>query len=292
MTEDHDSDAVRVFWENFDSAWRDGGALSADEISLQLQREHNYSLAASTVRGWLEHNRLPRKDDDFTEMCLLLVGKDRTNKLMARLQAARRAARTPRTPTPPDSPPPTKGINKLVVIWRQLYRSLRPWHTAVAVVVLGVLVVLALFPDEEASSGTSTLPARPPSGAGSSTAADDSPCPTPTVQAESKNSSRAHATFCADRLEFLLSDDSSDGKSAVLVVRVNGEEWPAWFNSKRHATRSPDGSQVTTNPPQRITVSFGSNDTADFRVCLGDRNPERTYPEDTCGAWTPIWPRR
>ncbi|MGH3926182.1 MAG: hypothetical protein ACRDTT_25525, partial [Pseudonocardiaceae bacterium] len=194
---------------------------------------------------------------------------------------------------PPDSPPPTKGANKLAVIWRQLYRSLRPWPAAavVAVVVLGVLVVLVLLPDDEASSGASPLPARPPSAA-PSTAAENSPCPTPTVEAQTKNSGRAHATFCADRFEFLLFDDSSDGKSAVLAVRVNGKEWPAWFNSNRHATRSPDGSQVTTNPPRRITVLFDSNDTADFRVCRGDRNPERTYPEDTCGSWTSIWPRR
>jgi len=293
-TEDHDSDAVRVFWEDFDSAWRDGGALSAEEISARLQRDQNYSLAVSTVRGWLEHKRLPRKGDDFTEMCLLLVGKNRTNELMARLQTARRAARTPRTPTPPDSSPPTTDVTNLAVIWRQLYRSLRPWHAAAAAVVgvVGVLVGLALLPEDEAQSGTPALPAQPPSAAGSSTAADDSPCPTPTVRAESKNSSRAHATFCADRLEFLLYDDSPDGKSAILAVRVNGKEWPAWFNSKGHRTRSPDGSQVTINPPKHITVSFSSNDTADFRVCVGDRNPEMTYPEDTCGGWTSIWPRR
>jgi len=293
MAEDHDSDAVGVFWEDFDSAWRDGGALSADEISLQLQREQNYSLSASTIRGWLQHNRLPRKDNDFTEMCLLLVGKDWTNKLMARLQAARRAARTQHTPTPPDSSPPTKGVNKLAVIWRQLCRSLWPWHAgaAAAAVVSGVLIGLALLPADEAPSGTPAPPAQLPSGAGFTTPADDSPCPTPTVRAESRKS-RASAAFCADRLEFLLSDNRPDGKSAILVVRVNGKEWPAWFNSKGHATRSPDGSQVTTNPPQRITVSFGSNDTAAFRVCVGDRNLQRTYPDDTCGDWTPIWPRR
>lgn len=114
----------------------------------------------------------------------------------------------------------------------------------------------------------------------------------PTVQATSGNAKRAHATFCADRAEFLLYDDNPDGKSAVLVVRVGGREWPAWFNSSRHATRSPDGSQVAKNPPQRIPVSFPPDDTAEFRVCLGDRNPERTYPEDTCGDWTPIRPSR
>ncbi|MDQ3764150.1 MAG: hypothetical protein M3460_21965 [Actinomycetota bacterium] len=265
--------------------------MSAEEISARLQREQNYSLSASTVRGWLEHKRLPRKDDDFTEMCLLLVGKDRADELMARLQAARRvAARAPRTLPPPDSSPPTKSIDKPAATWRQWYRSLRPWHGAAVVVVsvLGVLVWLIPFPDDEASSGTSP----PPTGSPSSTAPADSPCPTPTIKAQTKNSSRAHATFCADRLEFLLFDDSPDGKSAVLVVRANGKEWPAWFNSNRHATRSPDGSQVTRNPPQRITVSFSYNDTADFRVCLGDRNPERIYLEDTCGPWTPIWPRR
>jgi hypothetical protein len=289
VIKDHDSDAVSDFWADFDSVWRDGGALSADEISLQLLQGRNYSLSASTVRGWLDHKRLPRKDDDFTEMCLLLVDKDRTNELMARLQAARRAARTPRTPTPPDSPPPTKGIDKPTAIWRQLYQSLRPWHAAaaVAVVVLGVLAVLVLLPDDKAS-----LPAQPPSTAPPNTPADNSLCPTPTVKAETKDKSRAHATFCADRFEFLLFDDKPDGKSAVLVVRANGKEWPAWFNSKGHATRSPDGSQVTTNPPQRIPVLFSSTDTADFRVCAGDRNPERTYPEDTCGSWTPIWPQR
>ncbi len=180
------------------------------------------------------------------------------------------------------------------VIWRRLCRFLRSWHGAAVVVfvVRGVLVGLTLFPDDEASPGTLSLPARPPSTAPSSPAAHDSPCPTPTVEAQTRNSSRAHATFCADRFEFLLFDDSPDGKSAVLVVRVNGKEWPAWFNSKGHATRSPDGSQVTTKPPKPITVSFGSKDTADFRVCVIDRETERTYPEDTCGSWTPIWPRR
>jgi hypothetical protein len=67
-TDDHDSDAVGDFWAEFDSVWRNGGALSADEISLQLQQNRNYSLAASTIRGWLDHKRLPRKDDDFAEI--------------------------------------------------------------------------------------------------------------------------------------------------------------------------------------------------------------------------------
>ena len=279
MTEDHDSDAVRVFWEDFDSVWRDGGALPAEEVSARLQRERNYSLPLSTVRDWLDHKRLPRKDDHFIEMCLLLVGKDRADQLMSRLQAARRAARSPRPAPPSDSSPSTTGLTNLAVIWRQLYRSLRPWHAAVALVVVGVLIVLVLRPEDEdkAPSGTPTLPVQPPSTATRTTAADDSPCPTPTVRAESKNSSRAHATFCADRFEFLLYDDSSDGKSAILVVRVNGEEWPAWFNSSGHADRSPDGSQMIINPPKVIIVSFSTNDAADFRVCAGDRNPEGTY---------------
>jgi len=292
VTEDHDSDAVRVFWEDFDSAWHDGGALPAEEISARLQREQNYSLPLSTVRDWLEHKRLPRKDDHFIEMCLLLVGKDRTDELMSRLQTARRAARTPRTVPPPDPSPPTTGATNLAVRWRQLYRSLRPWHAAVALVVVGILIMLVLLTEDKTPSGTPALPDQSPGTATSTTAADNSPCPTPTVRAESKNSRRAHATFCADRLEFLLYDDNSDGKSAILVVRVNGEEWPAWFNSSRHAKRSPDGSQLTINPPKRIPVSFSTNDTADFRICVGDRNPENTYPEDTCGPWTRIWPRR
>lgn len=158
MIEDHDSDVVSEFWADFDSIWRDGGALSADEISLQLLRDRNYSLSASTVRGWLDHKRLPRKDDDFAEMCLLLAGKERANELMARLQAARRAVRARGTLPPPDSPPPPKEVNKLTAIWRQPYRSLRPWPAAAAVagVVFGVLVVLALLPHDDASKTTSS----------------------------------------------------------------------------------------------------------------------------------------
>ncbi|MCA1607795.1 MAG: hypothetical protein LC775_20540 [Acidobacteria bacterium] len=152
--------------------------------------------------------------------------------------------------------------------------------------------MLVLLLEDKTPSGTPALPAQPPSTATSTTTVDNSPCPTPTVRAESKNRKRAHATFCADRLEFLLYDDNSDGKSAILVVRANGEEWPAWFNSSKHAERSPDGSLLIIKPPMKIDVSFSTNDTADFRVCVGDRNLEYTYPEDSCGAWTPIWPLR
>jgi hypothetical protein len=172
---------------------------------------------------------------------------------MIRLQAARRTTRAPRPLPAPDSPRPTTGVHKLAVIQRQLRQFLRPWHSAVvvAVVVLGVLVGLVLLPADETPPGTSPPPARPPSAAPSSTAPDHSPCPAPTVEARTKDPRRAHATFCADRSEFLLFDDSPDGKSAVLVVRVNGKELPAWFNSSGHQTRSPDGSQVTT-PPQTL----------------------------------------
>ncbi|MEU4449616.1 hypothetical protein AB0K14_06655 [Actinosynnema sp. NPDC050801] len=337
--EDHNQGAVGVFWESFDAAWRDTGSRLAEEISAQLQRDRNYGLSASTIRGWLKHERLPRNEDDFAEMCLLLVGRTRTEELVALLRAARRADRKRGDRTPPDSPPPDipppdvpspdaplpvrpspvppspvsppsdapspvsplpvppspvsappDGPGEPAVVRRRLSRFVRPWHAAAAaVVLLGALIWLAVSSGDP--SGTGSTPGRSPDPAGSGASADDDPpCPTPTVEATSRNGKRAHATFCADRVEFLLFDDNPDGKSAILVVRVNGEEWPAWFNSCRHATRSPDGSQVTVNPPQRIPVSFRPEDVAEFRVCVGDRNREKTYPEDTCGAWTSIWP--
>lgn len=105
-----------------------------------------------------------------------------------------------------------------------------------------------------------------------------------------KQDSRSRNLLCGSTRVPPLYDDNSDGKSAILVVRVNGEERPPWFNSRHHAERSPDG-HVIIKPPMSIPVSFSTNDTVDFRVCAADRSRDYKYPEETCGDWTRIWPR-
>ena len=286
--------AIAAFWDGFDSAWHDSGVSSAEEVSDQLLQKANYHVPSSTIRGWLKHERLPRKDDQFFEVCRLLVDRGRTDELMDLLRTARRAraqpAAAPEDPPPAAAPAPAQfdAESGASGVGRRLPRRL----TAIVIGAVAVLAGLGVLLFTGAAPPTPN-PA-PPDGATPAASAvpapDIAPCPTDTVRAESKKQ-RASATFCADRQEFLLSDDRLDGKSAVLVVRVNQAEWPAWFNSNRYATRSPDGSQLTQNPPQRIPVSFGATDAADFRVCVADYNVELTYPDTTCGEWTPVWPR-
>ncbi|MFI6823470.1 hypothetical protein ACIBJE_21310 [Micromonospora sp. NPDC050187] len=306
-TEDHDPDAVRSFWAALDSAWRDSGSRSAEEISFELQKVSNYELAVSTIRGWLDHNGLPRSNEDFTEMCLLLVGKERADELMGALQAARRASRRQRPAVPsnapePDgqdtptaTPPSSSDANQEPVAVTQTRRTaLRPWHLVPLAVVLiaAASAGMALVMPGGEQSPEVPVPVLSPDRTNATLPAEAAPCPTQTITATSRNENRAHATFCPDRLEFLLYDDRPDGKSAVLVVRVNGKDWPPYFNSRAHATRSPDGSAVTKNPPKRVTVPLAPDATAEFRVCVAERNPDRTYPEDTCGTWTSVWPPR
>ncbi|MEU4570234.1 hypothetical protein [Micromonospora sp. NPDC023956] len=302
--QDHDPDAIRSFWAALDSAWRDAGCLSAEEISLQLQTKRNYSLSPSTIRGWLDHKGLPRKNEDFTEMCFVLVGKDRADQLEAALKAARQVNRTPQPAVPPKAPapdqqdtyipgPPTSDIDNQepVGVPQRRRVALRTWHVVslAAVVIVTVAAGVALAPDgEQPPEKPMRVPS--PGRADATPPAENAPCPTQTITATSRNENRAHATFCPDRLEFLLYDDRPDGESAVLVVRVDGKEWPPYFNSRSHATRSPNGSAVTKNPPKRVTVPLAPDATAEFRVCVAERNPDRTYPEDTCGTWTSIWP--
>jgi hypothetical protein len=289
-TPEHDPDAVEAFWKGLDEALRDGGNPSAEEISAQLQAKRNYSVSASTVRGWLTHRRLPRKDDDFFEVCLLLLARPRADQLMGLLQAARQARVQPTAPPPAeDRPSDPPGAPR----GRGRSRTLRSVAALVGVGAVGALVGLSyLTPTgDESVTGTPSRRAPVPDASSSSTATpDNSPCPSPPVRAESSRRS-ASATFCADQKLFLLSDDDADSRSAILVVRVNGAELPAWFNSDKHATRGPDG-RLVVNPPRPIPITFADDATADFRVCVGKKNPERTYPEETCGTWTPAWPRR
>jgi hypothetical protein len=292
-TENQQPDAVAVFWAGLDAAWRDSGRMTAEDISIRLQQKRNYSLAAPTIRGWLNHTRLPRKDDDFAEMCLLLVGPDRARELGASLKAARRA-RTVGAGTKP----PSGGGTGRTPIFQRLRRVPWPWHAATVIaIVVGIVLVIALLPDDETPSSSPPTTSSESSTEQQAGAENAPPCPTPAVRAESRKrpgkEPRASATYCPDRQEFLLSDDRADDKSAILVVRVNDIEADPSFNSEGHATRGNDG-QVTPLPPKPVKQRqrLDADDVAEFRVCVGDRNEEYTYPEDTCGDWTPFWPHR
>jgi hypothetical protein len=279
--EDHKNDLESAFWRHFDAAWKEGGFRSPEHASTQLRtrKELNYQLAPATVRDWCKHRRLPRKDEDFAALCQLLVGKDRTLVLLNQLQAAREA----RTPPPPTDEAPATW-------WERARRLLRPWHGVVAAAVVVALVLwLVLASGKEASSGITT-PADGTTRSTSPPVEKTEDCLTRPIRAESRKK-HASAEYCADRREFLLSDDDADGKSAILVIRVNGKERPAWFHTKGHETRGPDGELVLVSP-KRIPLSLTAVDTADFRVCVGAWNQGRAYPEDTCGDWTPFWPTR
>jgi len=237
----------------------------------------DYSLAPTTVRDWRNHKRLPRRDEDVQTLFLLLVGKPQTDDLLEKLRAARASRVEP-------SPPPVEpGFWK-----RKIWRGVLNWHLAgvTGVLVVGLVVGGILLMNEHPPAGNTTSASAPSEVA---ERGEIRPCPSDVVSAMSKKK-RAHAEFCPDQKQFLLYDDNGDGKSAILVVRRNGEELPAYFNSSGFEQRKPDGT-VYRVPPQPILISIGPDDTAEFRVCFGDRNNERTYLPETCGGeWTPFWP--
>ena len=250
----------------------------------------------STISGWLNGGRqLPKQREVFVGLARVLkldeaqvaAHWDEWNR--ARAGAVLRAqpgdiTRSQFSFTPSPQPATKPGLRQ------RLRAAWRSWHTALAGLTLIITAIIgAVLLTSDDTAGPEAAPTTPTSGAGNATEAEAPQCPSPTVRGES-NRQRASATFCADRSEFLLYDDSPDGKSAILIVRVNGHELPAWYNSNGHATRSQDGRYVTPNPPRRITVSFTPTDTVEFRVCFGDRNDERIYLEDSCGAWLAVKP--
>jgi hypothetical protein len=88
----------------------------------------------------------------------------------------------------------------------------------------------------------------------------------------------AHADYFRGRSQFVLYDDSRDGHSAVLQVKVDDVHDPrTFFNSK--------GITNATHPPKVVTAPGVSSDaTVRFRVCVGDYG--RPVPERTCGKWS------
>lgn len=292
-TERH-SDAFAAFWGRFDEAVLDSGLTRPEDISAALQRKSNYSLSTSTIRGWIQHKRLPRKDEDFAELCTLLVGESRVEELTALLRAARLGRDQP-APQPPNSPelaehPPVADRTR-----RGPYRSPKLWGAVAAIVAGGAITGAALLNQAPRTNAESpplggTAPSSQSAAEASATGVPaNTPCPSPTIRAESAKS-RASATYCADQRQFLLFDDRADNKSAVLVVRVDGTKWPEFYNAEGYATRSPDGSTVSRKPPKPIVVSFDATATVDFQVCIGDTLPERSFVEDSCGAWASIQP--
>jgi hypothetical protein len=282
VTNEARTSAVVAFWKAFDQAWQAGGARSAEAACTRLQEQSNYTLAPATVRGWLNHTRLPRKDDDVEEMFLLLVGKGPTDELMTKLRRAR-ASRDRKPSTTPPPPVASDGF------WRRkVWGRARVWHLGVAALLVpgaaaGTVLVTAANDQAPVNAATvlSTVAGDEPLDA------EIPPCPSDAIEVVSKKE-RARAEFCPDRSEFLLYDQKSDKKSAILVVRRNGHELPAWFNSDGHAKRSADGSQIVLLPPKRVPVQVEPEDSAEFRVCFGDRNDERNYPPQTCSEWTPF----
>lgn len=283
--EGHKDDLKSVFWRHFDEAWEESGLRSAEHASTQLRTrtQLKYQLAPATIRDWCKHRRLPRNEDDFRALCCLLVGEERARGLVDELQAAKRGKAAEE-----------KGGQ--TNLWAGVCRWMSS-HYAVVGAGIGVLVVAGVIlwlvvPSGEDGEEAPTANPTPPTQSSRTTATSVqvAECPSQTVRAESQKQ-RASATYCRERREFLLSDDDGDNMSAILVIRVNGDERPAWFHSEGYRTRTPDGEFVRV-PPRPIPVSLKAGNIADFRVCYGDKNEDLTYSEDTCGDWTPFWPAR
>lgn len=294
VTEDSGKDAVTAFWKAFDEAWHASPGLSAEKVSRRLLEELDYSLAPATIRDWVKHRNLPRREEDVEALCALLVGRERTRALTAKLRAARQVNMAPKpAPDPgtadPEPAGPEPDFDPATGLEKRPPWPVRLWAAGAALVAIALVVGFIVISDEELSPESAPSSADATEGA-PATSAGDASCPTPTVRAEARKD-RASATFCPDLRKFLLSDDKPDAKSAILVIRVGGTTRPPWFHTKGYQTRTSDGGLARV-PAKPVAVSLAATDIAEFRVCAGDWNVERTYPEDSCGDWTPFWPPR
>ena len=89
--------------------------------------------------------------------------------------------------------------------------------------------------------------------------------------------SAAHVDFHSDSNLFRLYDDRSDGRSAILELKIDGVVAEPVYNSR--------GKTDAAHPAKEVPrPSVGSDTSVEFRVCVGEYGDP--VPERTCGAWT------
>ena len=100
--------------------------------------------------------------------------------------------------------------------------------------------------------------------------------PGPSTSSATAANSGAHVDFHRDGNLFRLYDDRSDGRSAILEVRIDGVVAEPWYNS-RGKTDAAHPAKEVQRPPVAPDASV------EFRVCVGEYGDP--VPERTCGAW-------
>lgn len=104
------SEQEMKFWDEFNAAVVAAGRLSPVEISRLTDEVIDHPVSASTIRGWLTKDRLPRDDDDFLAV-IKVFQAERQHDWLPLLHAAQKG-RDGRVADGPSlrSSPPTERV--------------------------------------------------------------------------------------------------------------------------------------------------------------------------------------
>jgi len=165
-------------------------------------------------------------------------------------------------------------------------RSPRQWSKVAVVVLLVAAVGVWLLTGPLAATTPETITAPTTTTNPSMPTLSDTVTGTPNSTAVS-NDGAAYAEFYRDQSRFILIDLRADGRSAVLLAKINGIPQQLWSNSQGKTGRRRDDG--TTTPPKIIPLSgFDKNATVEFRACVAEDATQ--VIEETCGPWVTDMP--
>jgi hypothetical protein len=274
---------ARRYWEELQEERLRCG-MSLRRLANELRRHcPTEGPAHTTLKDWFATRKsLPHKPLFLALVRVLELDERHWDSEWERWHRARQTPAPLEQAAPNELPSWPESLGPPPSTWRRLIPrsvSVLAMGTVVALALLAVAVSQArdspagqpdmaqLTPDapdlafDRALPLPSARPARLGSPAGSATAAN----------------SAAHVDFHRDSNLFRLYDDRSDGRSAILELKIDGVVAEPVYNSR--------GKTDAAHPAKEVPrPSVGSDSSIEFRVCVGEYGDP--VPERTCGAWT------